>query len=316
MQPIQIWKGELSFPEVPARRLKAGHNLILQNVFPGGKIDAHIEASAHKGHLTIVTGFSSPFDQLLLRMKGARKIESHVPTVTLSEQLDPGALPDAITVEWDSLGKLAGFASTPEDVIANWKDKFRFTLENETTGTDGLRAPQFGALHAISAHFSVGKQFDPATVVLPTGTGKTETMLANLIYSQLSRVLAIVPSSALRLQIGRKFVSLGVLPTIGVIPTTIARPRVAFITTGIRSLDEAQTIIAESNVIVALPDSLKESSPAALAYIADKCSDLIVDEAHHITAATWSSIRDRFATRRILQFTATPFRRDRNRVDG
>ena len=106
-------------------------------------------------------------------------------------------------------------------------------------------------------------------------------MLANLIYSQLARVLVIVPSSALRIQVGKKFVSLGVLPMIGVIPTTIARPRVAFITTGIRSLEEAQTIIAESNVIVALPDSLKESSEEALAYIADRCTDLIVDEAHH-----------------------------------
>jgi superfamily II DNA or RNA helicase len=249
-------------------------------------------------------------------MKGARKVETRIPAVTLSEGLNSNALPDVITVEWDSLGELANFASTPEDVVKNWKDKFRFTLEDETTGTDGLRAPQFGALHAISAHFSVGKQFDPATVVLPTGTGKTETMLANLIYSQLTHVLVIVPSSALRIQIGKKFVSLGVLPMIGVIPTTIARPRVAFITTGVRSLEVAQTIIAESNVIVALPDSLKESSEEALAYIADKCTDLVVDEAHHITAATWSSIRDRFATKRILQFTATPFRRDRKRVDG
>ena len=87
------------------------------------------------------------------------------------EGLDLDALLDIITVEWDSLGKLASFASTPEDVVKSGKNKFRFTLEDETTGTDGLRAPQFGALHAISAHFSVGKQFDPATVVLPTGTG-------------------------------------------------------------------------------------------------------------------------------------------------
>jgi superfamily II DNA or RNA helicase len=316
VQPIQSWKGKLSFPEVPARRLRVGNNLILQSVFLGGQIDAHVESSPYKGHWTLVTGFPQPFDQLLIRMKGARKVETQVPTVTLSEGLNSDALLDVITVEWDSLGKLASFASTPEDVVENWKDKFRFTLEDETTGKDGLRAPQFGALHAISAHFSVGKQFDPATVVLPTGTGKTETMLANLIYSQLTRVLVIVPSCALRIQIGKKFVSLGVLPMIGVIPTTIARPRVAFMTTGIRSLEEAQTIIAESNVIVALPDSLKESSEEALAYIADKCTDLIVDEAHHITAATWSSIRDRFATKRILQFTATPFRRDRKRVDG
>jgi len=31
----------------------------------------------------------------------------------------------------------------------------------------GLRRPQIGALHAISAHFAVGRDHEPASVVLP-----------------------------------------------------------------------------------------------------------------------------------------------------
>lgn len=46
------------------------------------------------------------------------------------------------------------------------------------------------------------------------------------------------------------------------------------------------------------------------------CSDLIVDEAHHITARTWRSIRDAFGNKRVIQFTATPFRRDEVKIDG
>jgi hypothetical protein len=42
----------------------------------------------------------------------------------------------------------------------------------------------------------------------------------------------------------------------------------------------------------------------------------MVDEAHHITAKTWDKVRERFTKKRILQFTATPFRRDNRRIDG
>ncbi|MFS2177166.1 DEAD/DEAH box helicase family protein [Rhizobium pisi] len=40
----------------------------------------------------------------------------------------------------------------------------------------GLRRPQIGALHAALAHAT--RSTDPATIVMPTGTGKTETTLA------------------------------------------------------------------------------------------------------------------------------------------
>jgi hypothetical protein len=40
--------------------------------------------------------------------------------------------------------------------------------------------------------------------VLPTGTGKTETMLATQVYRRLDRSLVLVPSDALRRQIAKK----------------------------------------------------------------------------------------------------------------
>ena len=45
--------------------------------------------------------------------------------------------------------------------------------------------------------------------VLPTGTGKTETMLATQVYRRLDRLLVLVPSDALRRQIAKQFISLG-----------------------------------------------------------------------------------------------------------
>jgi len=43
---------------------------------------------------------------------------------------------------------------------------------------------------------------------------------------------------------------------------------------------------------------------------------LFLDEAHHVAAPTWQRIKASFADKRILQMTATPFRRDGKRVDG
>nr|WP_249812765.1 DEAD/DEAH box helicase family protein [Bradyrhizobium sp. 141] len=179
-----------------------------------------------------------------------------------------------------------------------------------------MRLPQIGALHAIAAHFSVGKEFEPATIVLPTGTGKTETMLADLVYRRERKMLVLVPSSILRNQIGAKFSTLGVLPAAGAIPVELARPFVAKITKGISTVGHAEAIVNASNVIIATPDILKASAPDALRRLLEGCSILVVDEAHHITAATWSEVRERFTAKKIIQFTATPFRRDERKVDG
>lgn len=62
----------------------------------------------------------------------------------------------------------------PEDVLNSWTNQF-FYKEEVGEEHPGLRKPQLGALHAVLGHFL--SPSDVATVVLPTGTGKTETML-------------------------------------------------------------------------------------------------------------------------------------------
>lgn len=143
-------------------------------------------------------------------------------------------------------------------------------------------------------------------------------MLATLVYRRLERMLVLVPSRILRQQIARKFLTLGVLPGAAVVPNEIARPRVSALSSGLRSVEEASRLLDEANVLVATPNSLQASAPGALQALVAGCTDLVVDEAHHIAANTWAEIRDLFVTgnKRILQFTATPFRQDRKRVDG
>lgn len=308
--------GLIDVPPLPERKLRIGGNWVVQRPFLGAQTKAQISPSQFKGHDLLTTDLQPPYREFLLRHKGAKRVGSSFPVLTASHELTYETQPEDFTLSWDNLGELATYVDTPEKVLDAWVNQFDFHTEDEDAGRPGLRTPQIAALHAISAHFAVGTEFDAATVVLPTGTGKTETMLATQVYRRLTKTLVLVPSDALRSQISEKFITLGVLPDAGVVPHEIACPRVAIIATGIRSVDDARDVLAQANVIVALPNVLEASNPQAVELLVEKATDLIVDEAHHVTAATWSSVRDRFAAKRVLQFTATPFRRDGKRVDG
>lgn len=308
--------GTIDLPPLPERKVKVGGNWIVQTPFLGASANAEISPSQFKGHDLITFNLTGPYRTILLRHKGARKIESDLPVVTASVTLSYDEQPPEFTLQWDSLGRLETYACTPEKVLDAWVNSFSFHTEDEEAGRLGLRTPQIAALHAISAHFAVGTEFEPAMVVLPTGTGKTETMLATQVYRRLHRTIVLVPSDALRSQIAGKFISLGVLPDATVVPHEIACPRVAVVATGIKTVDDAREILNQANVIVALPNTLVASNQDAVAALIEGTTDLFVDEAHHVSAATWLAIRDRFETKRILQFTATPFRRDTKRGDG
>lgn len=315
MSLFTLWRGEVEIAPLPRRRVRIGENVVEQTPFLGAVVAATIKVSDIPGHDLLETPLSAPFDHMLIRRKGAHRVNPSLPVLAGGYEL-PEQFPDRVSLDWDDPDPLADYVVTPEAVLSSWTGVFRFNAEDPDRDLPGLRPPQIGALHAISAHFAVGTQFEPATVVLPTGTGKTETMLATLVYRRLPRALVMVPSVALRSQIAGKFLSLGELPKAGVAPIEIARPRVAALTSGVRDVEEAHALLREANVIIALPNTLEACSPEARAVLIDGCSDLMVDEAHHVTASTWASVRDLFANKRVIQFTATPFRRDKDRIDG
>ncbi|WP_399425222.1 DEAD/DEAH box helicase [Vibrio campbellii] len=200
----------------------------------------------------------------------------------------------------------------PTQIAKSWQNQFMFKAEDTESGALGLRTPQIGALHAISAEFSRSANIEPSTVVLPTGTGKTETMLATTIYHRCDKVLVLVPSNSLRDQVGDKFKTLGCLAELGVVPEQILYPAVVKIKKGIKTVEEAQKLLDSANVLVATPQILKSrfSNSGVLETICNACSHLFVDEAHHISANTWNGIKEQFVGKRVVQFTATPFRND------
>ena len=205
-----------------------------------------------------------------------------------------------------------------ERVRSSWTDAFTFTQEirNDTGGIiqPGLRPPQLGAIHATLAHWSVTDR--PATIVMPTGTGKTETMLALLTATKIERLMVVVPNAALRDQIASKFASLGILKKAKVLAQSAETPVVAILEGRPTSADEVIDIFSRANVIVTTMQVVGQCDPEIQAKMAELCSHLFIDEAHHIGARTWFEFRGQFDQRQVVQFTATPFRTDGRRVDG
>lgn len=206
-----------------------------------------------------------------------------------------------------------------ESIRESWKGKLSFTEQVRDTAGDvtqhGFRTPQIGALHAILAHWTVTSL--PATIVMPTGTGKTETMLATLLSVSPACLLVVVPTDALREQVGHKFASLGVLPELGVLGDGVLQhPIVALLKRRPTTPEEVRTLFSRCNVIVTTMAVAGNSLPDVQREMARQASHLVIDEAHHISASTWTAFRRVFEGKPILQFTATPFRRDRKHVDG
>ncbi|HAU4896999.1 TPA: DEAD/DEAH box helicase [Aeromonas hydrophila] len=201
------------------------------------------------------------------------------------------------------------------EISACWIGKLHFMAErHEPCQMEGLRPPQLGALHAIGAHWSLEQT--PATIVMPTGTGKTETMLAVLAAYVHEPILVVVPWDALRRQTAIKFITFGLLRAIGVLPTDVPNPVVGIMKK--RPKTKADLLMFEHcNVVVATIGSIGAGLPAELMEsLASRCKALILDEAHHVPATSWTHLKEVFRGVPTLQFTATPFRRDTQLVDG
>ncbi|MDL2238044.1 DEAD/DEAH box helicase family protein [Christensenellaceae bacterium OttesenSCG-928-K19] len=198
------------------------------------------------------------------------------------------------------------------DILPSWKNAFSFFRPEEDSS--GLRPAQLGALFSIKAHWIVSNE--PATIVMPTGTGKTETMIATVVSEMIDRTLIIVPSNLLRKQTAEKFLTFGILQNIGVISHNAIPPTVTALLKTPKEISDLKEIFEKSNVVVTTMSLLQRFSDEYLTAISEGCNTLIVDEAHHIAANTWSTVKYKLRKLRCLQFTATPFRNDGKKVDG
>ena len=201
----------------------------------------------------------------------------------------------------------------PNEIVASWRGKFLYKKENIQESILGLRAPQLGAIYAFMSKAQIhhGRNI----IVMPTGTGKTETMLSILIANQCPKVLITVPSDALRDQISNKFLTLGILPEFGIVASDCNYPIVGVVKEGM-DYNGWYTLIEKSNVIITTMPLITNCESAIIDLFKEKISHLFVDEAHHSEAKTWSEFIDSFNDEKVTLFTATPFRNDNRRLRG
>jgi superfamily II DNA or RNA helicase len=221
------------------------------------------------------------------------------------------------TYEWLSHGHMV--RRSPRHIAESWQAAFRYLSETDVPeGQIGLRKPQVGALHAIHAHWSTS--LEVSTVVMPTGTGKTETMLAALVTARCRRLLVVVPTDALRVQLFEKFSTLGILryPNCAVLNPVALRPIVGLLKQRPTSSAEVDDFFNRCNVVVTTSALIGGCVSEVQDRMAEVCTHIFIDEAHHAEAPTWKAFKSKFKARGlpVLQFTATPFREDGVPLDG
>ncbi|MCX4190268.1 DEAD/DEAH box helicase [Methylophaga sp. OBS3] len=206
-------------------------------------------------------------------------------------------------------------AELTNQILDSWKRCLTvYPVDALSDGENRLRQPQVSALFEILGHLT-GHNPGDATVVMPTGTGKTETMLATVCGLPVQKVLVIVPNDSLRKQTFKKFLTLGMLRNLYAIKQDTLNPIVALIEGGLNNNNEL-SLSQLANVLVTTPQSLTQANAELRNALYNSCSHLIIDEAHHVEARSWREIKQAFESKPILQFTATPFRQDQQKVGG
>lgn len=185
----------------------------------------------------------------------------------------------------------------------------------QTGARTNLRNCQLGAYWGVQSHFTTYND-TPAIISIPTGGGKTALMMLLAFGLEANRALIVAPSNFVRNQTAKKFRNLEGLRKAGIVDDGVPMPTVETIdyqVTNAKTWDS----LADADVIVALPHNISEVYESDIVAPPDGYFDVVCfDEAHHATAPSWRQLLNEFGAAKQILLTATPFRRDRQRLPG
>ncbi len=140
-------------------------------------------------------------------------------------------------------------------------------------------------------------------------------MLCLSLADKATRTLVIVPTIDLKTQISEKFQSWGMLKTLNIIPNNTPYPNVLVLNKTINHQENIDVIL-ESEVVISTPALFARSPDEIIQKFSGLFSHVYFDEAHHIAASEWQKLKSVFNNSKIVQFTATPYRNDRQPIEG
>ena len=205
-----------------------------------------------------------------------------------------------------------GMNYSSKEIVASMSNGFIDNLE--TVDNNGLRKPQYGALCSIRSYWTISEE--SITIVLPTGTGKSETMLATILSEKVEKTLIVVPNKLLRDQTYSRTRTWGILKDIGCLKDSVIYPSTLCLKSNFKDDAEFEVFFEKSNIIISTMSLLNNMNENQRRLLSSGCDLLVVDEAHHISSSTWKKFKKSFKSKKVLQFTATPYRQDGKLVDG
>ena len=194
-------------------------------------------------------------------------------------------------------------------------ESFFLNLDFNIEENGALRDPQRDGYLRTYEFFRAGK--NKAILQVPVGCGKTGLAALFPLGLAEGRALVIAPNLPIKeglyeaMDITNRqkcfWRKTGVLSR----DQMLAGPLVC-------TLDSGNISIAtKSHIVVTNIQQLATNTDKWLAQFSNDFFDMIViDEAHHSAAASWRNVLDKFPNAKVIHMTATPFRSDRQEIDG
>lgn len=179
-----------------------------------------------------------------------------------------------------------------------------------------LRIPQREGWVHIRDHFQDATAAREIGIVLPVGCGKSGLIAVAPYAVSAMRALVIAPGTRIRGQLGndlRANSATNFYERCAVFGGNEEFPETVVVASGRVNLDD----IRHCDIAVANIHQIAGEENRWLDELDRDFFDLIlVDEAHHNTAASWQQVKARFPDARIVNFSATPMRADGGLMEG
>ncbi len=194
-------------------------------------------------------------------------------------------------------------------------ESFFLNLDFSIEANASLREPQRDAYLRTYEFFRAGK--NKAILQIPVGCGKTGLAALLPLGIAEGRLLVIAPNLTIKdglydaMDVTNRqkcfWRKAGVLSS----DQMIVGPFVCTLDSGNISVP------TESHIVVTNIQQLATNVDKWLTQFPDAFFDMIIiDEAHHSAAASWQKVIERFPHSKVVLMTATPFRGDRQELDG